>query len=360
MKKTLISLIALALSASAMAVVIPNVVGIQFVSKSNTLAQSYWYEASDADDTKPQTGKDVSLLDMPSGGGASATEVYIYCEKPYGASFKDMASLYTTKLAGKYVSIKANTTDTEYKFVFNTCYSPSKDIWFVDWVEEKSFKIEQGLEYPFSVAKGATLTKRFQFLESEAVFSHDREVASGNWGTICYPELIDSVQGAVVYEIAGRNADATQIAVVPVAVADMVKGKPYLFNATAAAQKFFYNPEETVADTVAGANGLMGLFEDGTLGTDGYYVVKGQSFIPSLGTSTVLANRAYLAMTDITQMHIYQETAGVAARFFSVGRGTVTGDEQVAAGMADGTYMIDGQFMIVKDGKTTNVLGFGL
>ncbi|MCQ2347956.1 MAG: hypothetical protein MJZ65_02075 [Paludibacteraceae bacterium] len=186
---------------------------------------------------------------------------------------------------------------------------------------------------------------------------YPREVASDNWGTICYPELITSVEGAVVYELAGRNADATKIAVVPVAAADMVAGKPYIFNATADAQKFFYNPDVT-ATLQEGACGLTGTFGQTTLGTDGYYVVKGQSFVPALGTSTVLANRAYLALTDISAMDEYVPTSGVSARFFSVVRGAATEDMQVAAdGVKDGSYLINGRLVIVKDGKMFNVLG---
>lgn len=253
--------------------------------------------------------------------------------------------------------IKGTSTDTQYKFTFSKwTYSAGQLYKLYDKQENVYIDLANTTTpYEFTITAGATVTDRF-YIEPD--FYHDRAVAAGNWGTICYPELITSVEGAVVYEIAGRNADATEIVAAEVAVADMMAGKPYLFNATADAQKFYYNPNETTS-LQAGANGLTGTFEQTTLGTDGYYVVKGQSFIPALGSSAVLANRAYLALTDITQMDVYQEIAGVNVRRFSVVRGATTGNGNVNADMnANGKYIMNGRFVIIREGQEYNALGF--
>lgn len=160
MKKTLISLIALALSAGAMAqVIIPDVVGIRLESNNGMQAQSNWYEATDANDNQFQNGKDATALNMPAGEGVSETEVFIYNEAPYGK----MASLYTTKLAGKYIAIKTNSTETDYKFVFTALYPTNKEVKIIDLEMDSIITIAKNATYAFTAATGQTLTNRFQF-----------------------------------------------------------------------------------------------------------------------------------------------------------------------------------------------------
>lgn len=159
MKKTLISLIALAFSAGAMAIVIPNVVGISFESENGIKAQSNWYEATDANDNQFQNGKDVTALNLPAGEGVSETEVFIYNQAPYG----NMASLYTTKLAGKYITIRTNSTETNYKFVFTALYPETLEVKIVDSELDSIFIVNKNVPYAFTAPAGKTLTNRFQF-----------------------------------------------------------------------------------------------------------------------------------------------------------------------------------------------------
>ncbi len=284
----------------------------------------------------------------------SGQQLYFYAV----GSDDNYSSYADMKLQNIPLVIQGTATDAAYQFTFsNWTYNAGQAYKLYDKQENVWINLANTTEpYDFTITAGTTVSDRFYV---EPVLFYPREVANDNWGTICYPELIDSIQGAVVYEIGGSYNNATQIAVVPVAVANMVAGKPYIFQATAAAQKFFYNPDVT-ATLQEGACGLTGTFVDATLGTDGYYVIKGQSFIPALGSSAVLANRAYLALTDISAMEEYVPTpGGVSARFFSVIRGTVTEDMQVAAdGVKDGSYLVNGRLVIVKDGKTYNAQGF--
>ncbi|MCQ2348092.1 MAG: hypothetical protein MJZ65_02775 [Paludibacteraceae bacterium] len=264
----------------------------------------------------------------------------------------------TNDLEGTFIVV-CTTAATQYTFSFASV--DGRQLYLKDHITNAFTSITTTDTYTFTAAANSTLADRFEITaEVPEEFYHDREVAIDNWGTICYPELITSVEGAVVYEIAGRSADATQIAVVPVAVENMVMGKPYLFNATADIQKFFYNPTSTVANPVAGACGLTGTFTAGAIGADGYYIVKGQSFKPVLGTSAVLANRAYLAVTDIaTELTEYVPTSPVAARFFSVARGATTDEMRIENGemRMDGKYIINGKFVIMNNNKKINVLG---
>ena len=163
MKKTILSLIALALSAGAMAeIVIPNVVGISFESNNGIRAQSNWYEAADADDSSWQNGKDVTALNLPAGDGVSDTEIFIYCQASYG----DMASLYTTQLAGKHITIRTNTTETNYKFVFTSLYPETLDVKLVDHEADSIITIVKNAEYAFTAPMGQTISNRFQFYQA--------------------------------------------------------------------------------------------------------------------------------------------------------------------------------------------------
>lgn len=160
MKKILISIIVLAFSASAMAIVIPNVVGISFESENGIKAQSNWYEAADGDDTKKQNGEST-LINLPAGDGVSDTEIFIYHQASYG----NMASLYTPQLAGKYITIRTNSTETNYKFVFTALYPETLEVKIVDSELDSIFIVNKNVPYAFTAPAGQTLTNRFQFYE---------------------------------------------------------------------------------------------------------------------------------------------------------------------------------------------------
>lgn len=161
MKKTLISVLALALSASAMAITIPDVVGIVFKANNGQQATSRWYQAADAIDTEFQTGKDATVLNMPAGDGSGSEQVFIYNAAPYG----NMSSLYTTKLEGKFISIKTDNVDTEYRFVFDALYPDTKEIRIIDHELDSIVKVVKNAEYKFTAQPNKTYANRFQFYE---------------------------------------------------------------------------------------------------------------------------------------------------------------------------------------------------
>lgn len=356
MKKIIIALLSL-MTVSAMATETAYV-GIKLTGK--TTAASTNYKIRITEDSQYANGyvdgEEAEILNFTP---SNSNSVFLYAL----VGTHKCSSIYETTISNMPMGFQTNRVDNEYTLTFTTV--EGRPLKLLDKVTNSIITIEADGTYDFEVnadncpgfvvGQNKLIEDRFVI---EPILFHDRAVAAGNWGTICYPELITSVEGAVVYEIAGRNADATEIVAAEVAVADMMAGKPYLFNATADAQKFYYNPNETTS-LQAGANGLTGTFEQTTLGTDGYYVVKGQSFIPALGSSAVLANRAYLALTDITQMDVYQEIAGVNVRRFSVVRGATTGNGNVNADMnANGKYIMNGRFVIIREGQEYNALGF--
>lgn len=161
MKKTLISVLALALSASAMAITIPDVVGIVLKANNGQQASSRWYQAADAIDTEFQTGKDATALNMPAGDGSGSEQVFIYNAAPYG----NMSSLYTTKLEGKYISIKTNNVDTKYSLEFDALYPDAKEIRIIDHELDSIFKVVKNAKYEFEAAPNKTYATRFQFYQ---------------------------------------------------------------------------------------------------------------------------------------------------------------------------------------------------
>lgn len=188
---------------------------------------------------------------------------------------------------------------------------------------------------------------------------YNRSVTEGRFGTIClgYAVPAGAIAGAKVYKVISFASDE-KVGLLLEEVNTMVAGKPYFFVAEADEVSFGYVAEGDAA--VAGdENGLHGtLAEEAISGAD-YYVLQNNLLCPvTAGDITLAANRAYLMFSEVPD---YEEAAPSPIRrviTIQQTENTATGtDQMVNDKSVNGKFIHDGQLLIIRDGKTYNVLG---
>jgi len=209
---------------------------------------------------------------------------------------------------------------------------------------DTSFVIDATKDYKFTCAKSATI-------EFTISMPYIRPVTAGQWGTICYPKSITSVTGGTLYSL--TNATATvvnaELATIPTTA-----GKAYVFKADAAAtQLVMANTGDDAS--LQTTHGLVGTFEDTTTPA-GAYGIMGNYVVEVKEGNALLANRAYIKMSDLTS-----PTAPKRGHAIFMISNTPTGMDLIDAETAkDGKMMINGQLIIIRDGKMFNAQGAAL
>jgi hypothetical protein len=189
--------------------------------------------------------------------------------------------------------------------------------------------------------------------------AYSREVTEGLFGTICLPYDVpaDAIVGAKVYKVISFASDA-KAGLLLEQVNAMTAGKPYFFSSEADKVVFAYLATGDAA--IAGSeNGLHGtLAEEAISGAD-YYVLQNNLLCPATaGEISLSANRAYLMFSEVPD---YEEAAPSPIRrviAIQQTENTATGtDQMVIDKSVNGKFIHDGQLLIIRDGKTYNVLG---
>lgn len=189
--------------------------------------------------------------------------------------------------------------------------------------------------------------------------AYSREVTEGRFGTICLPYDVpaDAIVGAKVYKVISFASDA-KAGLLLEQVNTMIAGKPYFFSSEADKVVFVYLAIGDAA-TAGSENGLYGtLAEEAISGAD-YYVLQNNLLCPATaGEITLAANRAYLMFSEVPD---YEEAAPSPIRrviTIQQTENTATGtDQMVNDKSVNGKFIHDGQLLIIRDGKTYNVLG---
>ena len=189
--------------------------------------------------------------------------------------------------------------------------------------------------------------------------AYSREVTEGRFGTICLPYDVpaDAIVGAKVYKVISFASDA-KAGLLLEQVNAMTAGKPYFFSSEADKVVFAYLATGDAA-TAGSENGLYGtLAEEAISGAD-YYVLQNNLLCPATaGEITLAANRAYLMFSEVPD---YEEAAPSPIRrviTIQQTENTATGtDQMVIDKSVNGKFIRDGQLLIIRDGKTYNVLG---
>lgn len=188
----------------------------------------------------------------------------------------------------------------------------------------------------------------------------------GRYYTICLPQEITAVRGAIFWSMAKRNSEGT-LAYLEEAEAPYGAGKPYIYLATADKLEVAYGTDEADAPVANGA--LRGTFaEMNQAAIDDISAANENSLIYMLVSNQlrqivgrtgnkIAANRAYVVYKALTT----GEPNPAPGRRVA----TMSMQENVATGIdamnADGTdamkVIVNGQLFILRDGKTFDVTG---
>ena len=137
----------------------------------------------------------------------------------------------------------------------------------------------------------------------------------------------------------------------------MTAGKPYFFSSEADKVVFAYLATGDAA-TAGNENGLYGtLAEEAISGAD-YYVLQNNLLCPATaGEITLAANRAYLKFDEVPAAGGAAPAPGRRVLCIQQAQNTPTAIGSVQTETGVQKVLRDGQLLIIRDGKTYNMLG---
>lgn len=166
-----------------------------------------------------------------------------------------------------------------------------------------------------------------------------RNVASGDYGTICLPYAVaaEDMVGAEFFSIAGKvMKDGGPQSMVLEQVTTLEAGVPYIFSATSDKLIAAYSGK-AVAEA-GEANGLVGSFEGQDV-AEGMYLISAQNKVQLCGKGCKISgNRAYIDMDKVPE---YSGEVGVNQRLISFEDATGISETMVEGGLAD-VYTLSG------------------
>ena len=166
-----------------------------------------------------------------------------------------------------------------------------------------------------------------------------RNVASGDYGTICLPYAVaaEDMAGAEFFSIAGKVMKGEEPqSIVLEQVTTLEAGVPYIFSATSDKLIAAYSGK-AVAE-VGESNGLIGSFEGQDV-AEGMYLISAQNKLQLCGKGCKISgNRAYIDMDKVPE---YSGEVGVNQRLISFEDATGISETMVEGGLAD-VYTLSG------------------
>jgi len=245
-------------------------------------------------------------------------------------------------LSNLVIKFEANAYETAYTMSFS---SVTGSITLQN--EDTSFVIDATKDYKFSCAKSEVIEFTVN-PQSEDVYT--RTVTSGSYGTICLPWASTKLEGGVFYNVLGEF-DANQGVAMDL-VTSLQAGYPYVFLANSTEIKVTYDPATEVQTVQYDDNDFYGSFVLMNVPKDNYILMNNLLYKTADATSTIAANRAYF---DVENMDEYQAIPGRKVVFMGT---EATGLNAVkAAGAKAQKVMINGQMVIIRDGKMFNAQG---
>jgi len=190
---------------------------------------------------------------------------------------------------------------------------------------------------------------------------HTREVPAGYYATVCLPYNLIDVDGAILYEVAGKDNGKVYLDEVP--VSETEAGKPYIFFTEADTQVFYYGDDET---TIAGDHkSLHGTFvklEDAALA--GMYMLQSNKVVKCAATGCWIdPYRAYFNGTELEALG-KPGAQMPGRRRVSLGateENTTTGSDDIVTPNNQVIKVIEnGQVIIIRNGEKYNVQGVRL
>lgn len=219
--------------------------------------------------------------------------------------------------------------------------------------------------HPFSTTNCNAAIDNVYFYKAADLVRDDSWMAPGELGTICIPNGAIAT-GGDIYELVGKNSEG-KIVFATVANNQMTPGKPYLFEATSNAMKFYYTAESEAAAPV-NTGAMKGTFADITLPdtdlgindlSDIYYFADHALWsCADISTLSVPANRAYVKLSEVN--NIGSSSPAPGRRYITMGvngKDAATGFDQLNASDAPMKMIIDGQLFILRGEKLYDATG---
>ena len=193
---------------------------------------------------------------------------------------------------------------------------------------------------------------------------YNRSVTEGRFGTICLPYAVPSgaIAGAQVYKVISF-ASEEKAGLLLEEVNTLAAGKPYFFMPDADEVTFAYIAEGEPA-AAGNENGLYGTIEGETVSGEGYYVLQNNLLCPTYNAATgedvdveLAANRAYLKFSEVPEFDEAAPAPGRRVITIQQTENTTTAIDNQCSTTGIQKLLRDGQLLIIRDGKTYNVLG---
>ena len=197
---------------------------------------------------------------------------------------------------------------------------------------------------------------------------YTRDVTSGNYGTICLPKA-GTIEGASIFEIAYYGEASKTIFVDEITSGHMSAGVPYIFQASAAQLKVYYD-DNTAADVAAGeANGLHGFYNLLNMATDdadqldleqdqGNYILYNNQYWLVSGRAAYINNfRAYIKLDEISPKEPALAPGRRRVAMAVNGENAATGFENIESGDKPMKVMIEGTMYILRGEKVYDATG---
>ncbi len=202
---------------------------------------------------------------------------------------------------------------------------------------------------------GMTLVEQ-QYVKIEGLATpYTRSMTIGQWATVCLPYAATSFSGATFYKI-NYHDGAGKLYIEEVETLEA--GMPYIFEATDETVIIHHDATAPIIlEEEQTERGLHGSFARTIIQSDGHQAaISGGAVIIAEESSTVTipACRTYIDMTEVPTTEQYHKAP---LRTMGVPRSIPTELIDINNSINVSKFIKDGQLIIVKDGKTYNVVG---
>ena len=191
--------------------------------------------------------------------------------------------------------------------------------------------------------------------------SYPRTMAAEAWGTICLPYAVSTANVSAAnmdfYSILGVDSKAAPTKLYLKEETELVAGKPYIFQATAADPSVTYG---TTAAMVGSENGLVGTYVatsiDGSNNDDKLYVITAAGGVQRAAAScNVGANKAYIKLNDVPEGNFL--APGVRVIEMNLGANDATDISSIEANEVAHKFIENGKLFIQKNGVVYDMTG---
>ena len=266
---------------------------------------------------------------------------------------------------------------TEYDVRFGHCYNNGSDQWqwagsgaakmtvggALDLYSDNStqYKLQSNSagDYLFVYKSWSGVTVSLDVSYPGA--SYSRTMADEAWGTICLPYAVSTANVSVAnmdfYSILGVDSKAAPTKLYLKEETELVAGKPYIFQATAADPSVTYG---TTAAMVGSENGLVGTYVatsiDGSNDADKLYVITAAGEVQRAAAScNVGANKAYIKFNDVPEGNSF--APGVRVIEMNMGANNATDISSIEANEVAHKFIENGKLFIQKNGVVYDMTG---